>query len=115
MSLEKIANNEALTKEDMIAAAHEYVVLEKQASDADAYGRQCAHEYVEKLAEEETLAEEKKEEAEEVKEETEEKTASLNAEELVVKIASYLKSQEDKATEQTKLAEAIEYVKTKLG
>lgn len=50
MSLEKIANNQSLSKQDIITAAEEYVELEKQAADADNYGREAAREYVEKIA-----------------------------------------------------------------
>ena len=45
-ALEKIANNQPLSKADIIAAASEYVELEKQAVEADAQGRQEAHDYV---------------------------------------------------------------------
>lgn len=74
MSLEKIASRQALTKEDIITAANELVDLEKQAADADAYGRQLAHEYVEDLVKQaESEEEEKEEEAEEKEEEKEKK------------------------------------------
>jgi len=82
MSLEKIANKQALTKEDIIAAADELVQLEKQAADADAYGRELAHKYVEEMtkkAEEEKEEEEKKEEEEEEKEEEEEEKKSSDS------------------------------------
>jgi len=109
MSLEKIADNVALTKGDMIKAAHEYIQLEKEASDADAYGRALAHQYVEKLAADEEGGEE---DSEEMDEEEEEK----KAEDLVVKLASYLKKKETKKSEeQVKLAEAISYVKKRIG
>ena len=81
MSLEKIANKESLTHDDIIVAAHEYADLEKQASDADAYGRQLAHDYVDQLVKE---AEEKEEEEEEEegeengKKKEKEKTSSSN-------------------------------------
>ena len=52
MSLTKIANKEALSREDIIEAAYELDGLEKQAADADAYGRQMAHQYVEELVKE---------------------------------------------------------------
>ena len=52
MSLEKIANNELLGRADIIAAANELSEIEKQAEAADSYGRELAHEYVAKLAEE---------------------------------------------------------------
>lgn len=64
MSLEKIAQKQSLTKEDIILAASELVDLEKQAADADAYGRELAHKYVAELvkqAEEEAAVEAKKE------------------------------------------------------
>jgi hypothetical protein len=64
MSLEKIAQKQALTKEDIVTAANELIELEKQAAEADAYGRQLAHQYVEELvkqAEEEAAVEAKKE------------------------------------------------------
>jgi Mg-chelatase subunit ChlI len=73
MSLTKIANREPLTKEDIIAAAEELVGLEKQAADADAYGRQMAHKYVDELVKQ--AEEEKKEEEEETEEEKKEREA----------------------------------------
>jgi len=83
MSLEKIAQKQPLTKEDIISAATELVELEKQAAEADAYGRQLAHEYVEELvkqaeeeAEIEEIEEKKKEEEEEEEKKEEEKTSS---------------------------------------
>lgn len=84
MSLEKIAQKQPLTKEDIISAATELVELEKQAAEADAYGRQLAHQYVEELVKqaeeeakvEETKAEEKKEEKKEEEKKEEEKTSS---------------------------------------
>jgi hypothetical protein len=82
MSLEKLAAKQPLSKEDMILAAQEYAELEKQAADADAYGRDLAHKYVEELVkkaaeeakEKEETEEEKK--AREAKEKEAEKTAS---------------------------------------
>ena len=65
MSLEKVANREALTKEDIITAANELFDLEKQASDADAYGRQLAHDYVNELVKQ--AEEEKKEDEDKMK------------------------------------------------
>lgn len=85
MSLEKIANREPLSKQDIVAAAHELADLEKQAADADAYGRELAHQYVAELVkqaeeEEEKKPEEKKmEKKEEKKEEAAEKTSSDKA------------------------------------
>lgn len=76
MSLEKIANHESLSKDDIIAAANELVELEKQAADADAYGRELAHQYVAELvkqAEEDEKASEVKEEEEKKKKEMEKK------------------------------------------
>ena len=73
MSLEKIANRQALTKDDIITAANELVDLEKQAADADAYGRQLAHEYVEKLAADSEEEKEEEEEGEEKEDEKKEK------------------------------------------
>lgn len=75
MSLEKIANKQALTKEDIIMAANEYAELEKQAADADAYGRDLAHKYVEELVKK--AEEEKPEETEEEKKEREQKEKSM--------------------------------------
>ena len=49
--LEKIANNEELTATDMITAAHEYAEFEKDAEEAEDYGRSIAHEEFEKQAE----------------------------------------------------------------
>lgn len=49
MSLEKIAALQPLSKEDIIVAANEYIELEKQAADADAFGRELAHKYVAEL------------------------------------------------------------------
>jgi len=57
MSLEKIANNESLTREDMVKAASEYVELEKQAANAEEIGREAAREDFAKKAEEEKPAE----------------------------------------------------------
>lgn len=64
MSLEKIAARQPLSKEDIIAAANEYVELEKQAAAADAFGRDLAHKYVGVL--EKQASEEKKPEVEKV-------------------------------------------------
>jgi len=44
--LEKIANNQPLSREDIISAAAEYIDLEKQAALADAAGREDAHNFV---------------------------------------------------------------------
>ena len=66
MSLEKIANRQPLQKEDMIAAANELIELEKNAAEADAYGRELAHKYVDELVKQ--AEEEKKIEAEAKKE-----------------------------------------------
>ena len=49
MSLEKIANNEALGREDIVIAANELAEIEKQAEAADEFGRNLAHEYVNEL------------------------------------------------------------------
>lgn len=68
MSLEKIAARQPLSKEDIIAAANEYVELEKQAADADAFGRELAHKYVVEL---EKKASEEKVEVEKVAEDKE--------------------------------------------
>ena len=82
MSLTKIANKEALSREDIIEAAYELDGLEKQAADADAYGRQMAHQYVEELVKE---AEEngEGEEAPVDPAEGEEKTASLEVQNAI--------------------------------
>ena len=71
MSLEKIASKVSLTKEDIVLAANELVELEKQAADADAYGRDLAHKYVEELVKQ--AEEEENEETEEEKKEREAK------------------------------------------
>ena len=75
MSLTKIANHEVLSRTDMINAAAELSDLEKQASDADAYGRQLAHTYVEELIkqaeEEESMEKEKKDKEEKERKEKE--------------------------------------------
>jgi hypothetical protein len=42
-ALEKIANKQALTREDVINAAYEYSDLEKQAAEAEQQGREDAH------------------------------------------------------------------------
>ena len=44
--LEKIANRQPLTREDVVSAAVEYLDLEKQAAEADASGREDAHNFV---------------------------------------------------------------------
>jgi hypothetical protein len=66
-ALDKIANKQPLTREDMVKAANEYVELSKQAEEADAFGRQKAHEYFDSLvkqAAEEMESEEEKDEEE---------------------------------------------------
>jgi hypothetical protein len=65
--LDKIANKQPLTKEDMVKAANEYVELSKQAEEADAFGRQQAHVYFDNLvkqAQEEEMKESEEEEKE---------------------------------------------------
>jgi hypothetical protein len=52
MSMEKIANNQPLTREDVVAAAYELAGMEKAANDADAQGRELAHEYFDGLVKE---------------------------------------------------------------
>ena len=49
-ALEKIANRQPLTREDIVNAAHEYADLEKQAADAEEQGRADAHALVEFMA-----------------------------------------------------------------
>jgi hypothetical protein len=44
--LEKIASNANLSRTDIVAAARELAEIEKNAADAEAYGRQQAHEYI---------------------------------------------------------------------
>jgi ribosomal protein L12E/L44/L45/RPP1/RPP2 len=83
MSLEKIASKQSLTKEDIVSAANELIELEKQAADADAYGRELAHKYVEELvkqANEESVAAEAKKEGETVAEEKKEEEKKEEAE-----------------------------------
>jgi hypothetical protein len=68
MSLEKIANRQQLSKQDIVAAAHELFELEKQAAEADAYGRSLAHELVKQAADEAPAEETEEEKAEKEKE-----------------------------------------------
>jgi hypothetical protein len=49
-ALEKIANKQPLSREDVVNAAYEYADLEKQAADAEAQGRADAHSLVEFMA-----------------------------------------------------------------
>ena len=85
MSLTKIANHEVLSRTDMINAAAELSDLEKQASDADAYGRQLAHTYVEELIkqaeEEEAKEKDEKEKEEKTKAEAKKEGESMKKEE----------------------------------
>jgi hypothetical protein len=90
-SLEKIANHQPLTKDDIVSAAIEYSGLEKQAADAEEYGREQARKYfadlvkkAENEVEEEASEEDKKEdEAEAKKKETEKKSSDAAFEKAV--------------------------------
>lgn len=82
-ALEKIANNESLSHEDIVNAAAEYSDLLKMAEDAEAQGRADAHEYAETYA---TMRKEAQEEAtKEISAQTEsEKIAALKEDPQVV-------------------------------
>jgi len=82
-ALEKIANVQALTRDDVINAAIEYSELQKEAADAEAQGRADAHAYVE-------MYEEMKKTATAEVTETE-KVASLKADPSVVGAMKVLK------------------------
>ena len=99
MSLTKIANHEVLTRVDIITAANELCDLEKQASDADAYGRKLAHLYVEELtkkAEEEAAEEERKKKEEEERKEKEGKDGKKEGVEAEAKREGESKETEEK-------------------
>jgi hypothetical protein len=82
--LEKIANNQPLSREDIISAAAEYLDLEKQASAADAAGREDAHNFVDFVNSiQQNSAEEGKES---------EKIAGLMQDQEVVNAVNILKS-----------------------
>jgi hypothetical protein len=95
--LDKIAAAQPLTKEDIVKAATEYVELAKQAEDADAYGRQKAHEYfdslvkkaaeesVEKEMEEKNKGKDNKKEEKEEKEKTASDASITKAVDILVK------------------------------
>jgi hypothetical protein len=88
--LTKIANQQPLTKEDMVKAATEYVELSKLAEEADAFGRQQARDYFAKLVKQAQEEEEEEEEEEDEKKKKEkpvekEKKAS---DDTTVKVAS---------------------------
>lgn len=94
-ALDKIAALKPLQREDIVAAAQEYVELQKQASDADAYGREEARKYfagLVKQAEEESKAEMKKEEKDEEKKEDkkEKETEKKASDEAVAKAVQFL-------------------------
>ena len=97
MSLEKIANRQQLSKQDIVSAAHELFDLEKQAAEADAYGRNLAHELVKQAADEAP--------AEETEEETEEEKAEKEKE------AAKKKKEAEKKSSDTALEGAIEVLK----
>ena len=110
MSLEKIASNESLSNDDIINAAVEYAELEKQAADADAYGRSVARAYFAELVkqaeamektEEEKKAEEKKKADEEKKKADEEKKAEE-------------KKEEEKTASDKELAAALDIIRKHL-
>jgi len=82
-ALEKIASGQPLTRDDVIAAAAQYIEVEKIAEEADAQGRAEAHELVEQVAEEEKLAE--------LENEEQEKIAELMQDENVVAAVKVLK------------------------
>ena len=81
--LEKIANNQALTRQDIILGAQQYLEIEKQAEAADAEGRALAHQAVQQALAQET---EKTAQATE-----QEKIAALMKDERVVSAVKILK------------------------
>lgn len=102
--LEKIANNQPLTKDDIIGAAYELVEFQKQAEFADAEGREAAQNLVELMKMAQGDTEEKEEKAEEkTEEEGEEKEASDN--DAQQKIAALLSD--------PKVVEAVKTLKAK--
>ena len=82
--LEKIANNQPLTRNDIVVGAIQYLEVEKLASEADAEGRAAAHAAVEEVMEQEKVAA-----AEEVEQE---KVAALLQNPDVVAAVKVLKS-----------------------
>jgi hypothetical protein len=66
--LEKIANNQPLTREDIVIGARQYLEVEKLAAQADAEGRELAHKAVAEAIEQEKVAEANKTEQEKVAE-----------------------------------------------
>lgn len=102
--LEKIANKQQLTRDDIIGAAYELVEFQKQAADADAEGRQAAQNLVElmqKVAEE---SEEKPAE-ESAEEEPAEEAAEGEEKEAHLKMAALLSD--------PKVVEAVKTLKSK--
>jgi len=96
--LEKIANMQQLTREDIVGAAYELVDFQKQAELADQSGREAAHEMVELLSkvaegseENQTATTEKPAETKEG-ETAQEKVAGLLQDEEVVAAVKILKS-----------------------
>ena len=57
--LEKIANKQALTRDDIVLGANQYLEVEKLAAQADAEGRELAHMAVAEAMEQEKVAAEK--------------------------------------------------------
>lgn len=81
--LEKIANNQPLTRSDIVLGAAQYLELEKLAAEADAEGRAAAHAAVEEALEQEKVAA--------VEQEEQEKIATLLKDEKVVAAVKVLK------------------------
>jgi hypothetical protein len=81
--LEKIANAQPLTRDDIVLGAQQYLEVEKLAAQADAEGRAAAHQAVEEAMEQEKVAASEKEENE--------KVASLLKDEKVVAAIKVLK------------------------
>jgi len=89
-ALEKIANKQLLSREDIVNAAAEYVQLEKDAEEADAQGRQDAHDFIDLLASMEKTGEEKPAAGTE----DQEKIAELLKDETVVNAIKVLKAKD---------------------
>ena len=81
--IEKIANNQPLTRQDIILGAQQYLEIEKLASQADAEGRALAHQAIEEAMEQEKVATEQQVE--------QEKIADLMRDEKVVAAMKVLK------------------------
>jgi hypothetical protein len=66
--LEKIANKQSLTRDEIVLGAKQYIEVEKLAADADAEGRELAHKAVAEAIEQEKVASVEKTEQEKVAE-----------------------------------------------